>query len=189
MIERQTRSARGFTLIELMIAVAILSVLAAVALPAYRRSVFRARQSEAVIILGNLKVNQWSYFGSYDCFATTLQHPLGMVGATPLPWTSMAVGFVNPCDNTPRTLKDLGLEPSIVRSYYQYQCVARISMSAAITHEFTCSGQADLDADANLQELLFCTDQARAGMGLPSPQSAQACTFPYDVFRVSLGTY
>ncbi len=182
---------RGFTIIELMIGVAIISVLAAIAIPSYRRSVFRARQAEAVVVLGNLKVNQWSYFGTFDCFANTEQHPTGTPGITPLPWTSVATAFMDPCDPLGvRTLASLGLEPSIRRSYFQYQCGARVPMTSGVSHEFTCSAQADLDGDANFQEILFCTDQARSGFGLASPQGMMAaCTFPYDVFRVSLGNY
>lgn len=42
------RSKGGFTLIELMIVVAIIGVLAAIAIPAYRDYVYRARMSEVV---------------------------------------------------------------------------------------------------------------------------------------------
>ena len=183
------RTKRGFTIIELLVTVAILAILASIAVPSYQRSIFRARQAEAIIILGNLKVNQWSYFGSYDCFASTEQHPVGTPGVLPLPWMSVAGIFLTPCDGAPRTLKEVGLEPDISQSYYQYQCAAQVPMGAAVSNEFTCSGRADLDGDSMLQEYLFCTDQARTGTGLASPQTGAACTFPYDVFRVSIGSY
>lgn len=46
---------KGFTLIELMIVVAIIGILAAIALPAYQDYTARAQASEALTLLGGLK--------------------------------------------------------------------------------------------------------------------------------------
>ena len=56
-LTRPLRTARGFTLIELMVTVAIVAILASIAYPSYRDSVDRSRRSDAKAVL--LEDAQW----------------------------------------------------------------------------------------------------------------------------------
>ncbi|WP_133501205.1 pilin [Cognatilysobacter terrigena] len=58
----------GFTLIELMIVVAIIAILAAVALPAYRDYVTRAQVSEGFSLATSAKVAIATYYGEYSAY-------------------------------------------------------------------------------------------------------------------------
>ncbi|MBF0295354.1 MAG: pilin [Magnetococcales bacterium] len=63
----------GFTLIELMIVIAIIGVLAAVAIPAYQDYIARAQASEGVSLLAGLKTSVSEYYqdkGSMPALAT-----------------------------------------------------------------------------------------------------------------------
>ncbi|MBQ9260206.1 MAG: pilin [Neisseriaceae bacterium] len=55
---------KGFTLIELMIVVAIIAILAAIALPAYQDYTRRSRVSEAVTLAGGAKTAVAEYYSN-----------------------------------------------------------------------------------------------------------------------------
>ncbi len=60
---RLDRNQKGFTLIELMIVVAIIGILAAIAIPNFLKYQAKARQSEARVNLGGVFVAETSYYG------------------------------------------------------------------------------------------------------------------------------
>lgn len=71
-MKRLFRSTEGFTLVELMVVVAIIGVLTSVAIPNFRRYQAKSKTSEAKIQLAGIYSAQITMQSDYDHFATCL---------------------------------------------------------------------------------------------------------------------
>lgn len=67
----QRRRERGFTLIQLMIAVVVVAILAAIAFPSYQRYVLRSHRVEAQAVLSEAAARQERYYSQNNAYAST----------------------------------------------------------------------------------------------------------------------
>lgn len=73
---------KGFTLVELMITVAILAVLAAVAVPMYSNYINRAKQADAIIGLKAAQMAQEQFFSENNVYSGTVDILPGFADGT-----------------------------------------------------------------------------------------------------------
>jgi type IV pilus assembly protein PilA len=86
------RKQEGFTLIELMIVVAIIGILAAIAIPNFLQYQMKSRQSEAKTNLMAIKTSEVSWQGERGCYLPVTAAPDTITVATgtkttPQPWS------------------------------------------------------------------------------------------------------
>lgn len=174
----RNRGQDGFTLVEMMVVVAVVGILSAVAIPAFRSYVHRSRTAEAVQFLAEIRQRQESYrseFGQY-CSVSGPGTSLGTWAPATLP----SAGNFADWTGGPGQWSHLGAAPDgPVR--FQYRTVAGLPGSVppgGLGYDgsdfwFVAQARADLDGDGEVMifealsasRSLFLGDASMAPLG------------------------
>ena len=138
------KSNKGFTLIELMIVVAIIGILAAIAIPNFLTMQLRAKRSEVPLNLSGIQTAEQAYFHEYGSYRATSALPTGSLNTVKRAWPASSGGF-----------DEIGWEPDgLIYGKYQVHTVNNAPP------QFTASGQCDVDND-NSDANYTATHQAK----------------------------
>ena len=110
-MKRLAKNSKGFTLIELMIVVAIIGILAAIAIPNFLRYQLKSKTAEARTNIGAIKTSQEAFRAEFDGYITAAAHPAAAPSDVKTPWVGN-LGF-----------NAIGYAPA-GNVYYQYEVVA-----------------------------------------------------------------
>ena len=140
----------GFTLLELMIVVAIVGVLSAVAIPSFVKYITRSKTAEARLNVEKMYIGARIYFldsntRSPEMNAVPAQFPNAQAATPALGCCSLGGGKCAPQNTYWDTPSWTALQFSMPDPhYYQYEFISRGTAAAS---EFTAQAVGDLDCD------------------------------------------
>lgn len=91
--DRGMRTSKGFSLVELMIVVAIIGILAAIAIPNFMAMQLKAKRSELPTNVNGIKTAEIAYNVMYDRFVGAAENGAIPHDKTAKPWTNGLAGW------------------------------------------------------------------------------------------------
>ena len=106
---------RGFTLMELMIVVAIIFIILAIAVPKYNNARMQANELSALRMVGTLHTTQAQYQSQFGKYAVTLQELGPPPAASPAPPRPISSPANSPRARSPATSSRCKARPAAIR--------------------------------------------------------------------------
>ncbi|MDJ0788326.1 MAG: prepilin-type N-terminal cleavage/methylation domain-containing protein [Myxococcota bacterium] len=153
---RRGRRRAGFTLIELMVAAGIVSVLASVAIPSYMRLQLGTRLTEGKSNLGAIRTSEEAYRVQFGTYVAAAPAPGGPLGTNRRPWNAAAPGF-----------DELGWLPEGSVFFDYVVTMAGGCPGAGACDRYTAEALGDLDGDTVLSAFGYVHAPVGSTVGLP----------------------